>query len=130
MLDREARAPDARAVEPALGRHEVRAERQLYGASADALARLRRLPDKVDVVLVMGHNPGLQDLALALAAAGPTREQVAEEDPTAALATLEFDGGWPDLDPGGAQLVAFVRPRGLRRVKTTFPNSVALRHRG
>ena len=101
-------------IEPALGRHEVRAERQLYGASADALlARLRRLPDKVDKVLVIGHNPGLQELALVLAAEGPERERVGEKYPTAALATLEFDGGWHDLGPGGAQLVAFVRPRDL-----------------
>jgi len=102
-------------IEPALGRHEVRAERQLYGASADALlARLRRLPDKVDTVLVIGHNPGLQDLALALAAAGPARDQVAEKYPTAALATLELVGEhWRELGPGGAELVAFVRPRDL-----------------
>src|SRR4051812_42665146 len=94
-------------IEPALGRHEVRAERELYGASAEALlARLQRLPDKVDSVLVIGHNPGLQELALALAAAGETRDRVAEKFPTAALSTLEFDGGWHELGPGGAQLVA------------------------
>jgi phosphohistidine phosphatase len=101
-------------IERGLGRHEVRTERQLYGASADALlAGLRRLPDKFDSVLVIGHNPGLQELALALAAPGTERERVAEKYPTAALATLELAGGWPQLAPGAAELVAFVRPRDL-----------------
>jgi len=47
-------------IEPALGHTQVRVERELYGASAhDLLARLRRLPDDVGSVLVIGHNPGI-----------------------------------------------------------------------
>jgi phosphohistidine phosphatase len=104
-----------RRIEPALGRSEVRAERLLYGASADALLeRLRRLPDTVDSVLVIGHNPGLQELTLALADAGHARDRVAVKYPTAALVTLEFAGEhWRELEPGAAELVAFVRPRDL-----------------
>jgi phosphohistidine phosphatase len=102
-------------IEPALGRQEVKVERALYGASADALiARLRRLPAKCSSVLVIGHNPGLEALVLELARPGPKRDAVAVKFPTAALATLELDiDGWPELGSGGAELTAFVRPRDL-----------------
>jgi hypothetical protein len=55
-----------------LGRAPVRMEHKLYGASArDLLARLRRLPDDVGSVLVIGHNPGMHKLALELAGPAP-----------------------------------------------------------
>jgi phosphohistidine phosphatase len=102
-------------IEPALGRQEVKVERALYGASADALiTRLRRLPAKCDSVLLIGHNPGLQDLVLTLSLAGPERDAVAVKFPTAALATLEAPiDGWRELKPGATELSAFVRPRDL-----------------
>jgi phosphohistidine phosphatase len=102
-------------IEPALGRQEVKVERALYGAGADALiARLRRLPAKCDSVLLIGHNPGLQELVLALALPGPERDAVAVKFPTAALATLEAPiDGWDELEAGAAELSAFVRPRDL-----------------
>jgi phosphohistidine phosphatase len=59
-------------IEPALGRAPVRVERELYGASArELLARLRRLPDDVGSVLVIGHNPGMHELAVELAGSVP-----------------------------------------------------------
>src|SRR5690348_13288349 len=58
-------------VRPALGSPKVSLEDELYGASAGGLgARLRRVPDDVESVLLVGHNPGLQDLVLELASAG------------------------------------------------------------
>jgi phosphohistidine phosphatase len=52
-------------IEPALGGVPVRVERELYGASArELLARLRRLPDDVGSVLVIGHNPGMHELGV------------------------------------------------------------------
>jgi phosphohistidine phosphatase len=71
-------------------------------------------------MMIIGHNPGLQDLTLALAAspdggtaAGLTRRAVAKF-PTAAIAVLAFAGAWSRLGPGGAQLIAFVTPSDLR----------------
>jgi phosphohistidine phosphatase len=102
-------------IEPAVGRRSVHVEDGLYGAGAAALLeRLHAVPDPVGSVMVIGHNPGLQDLILGLAQPGPLRDEVAAKYPTAALATLAADVvSWPDLRPGGAQLVAFVRPRDL-----------------
>jgi phosphohistidine phosphatase len=99
-------------IEPALGRAPVRVEGELYGATAgELLARLRRLPDDVRSVLVIGHNPGMHELALELAGPEPELEG---KFPTAALATLTFDGSaWGELGPGAAELVELTRPRDL-----------------
>src|SRR3954468_4812977 len=102
-------------TEPALGRRKVRVERELYGAEAGALLeRLHAVPDSVGSVMLIGHNPGLQDLVMDLARSGRARSDVAAKYPTAALATLDFAGRrWSELRPGEADLVAFVRPRDL-----------------
>jgi phosphohistidine phosphatase len=100
-------------IEPALGRGAVKVERQLYGAGAeDLLARLRRLPDDVESVLVIGHNPGLEELARDLAGSGS--DALGAKYPTGALATLELAvESWRALDRGGGELIGFVRPRDL-----------------
>jgi phosphohistidine phosphatase len=100
-------------IEPALGRGAVKVERQLYASSATALmARLRRLPGSVDSVLIIGHNPGVQELTLALAASPPA--SLGAKYPTGALATLELRiDSWGTLDVGCGELIGFVRPRDL-----------------
>jgi phosphohistidine phosphatase len=101
-------------IEPALGVRAVRVDRGLYGAGEDALlARLRELPADAGAVLVIGHNPGLQRLAVVLARPAPAVLELEAKFPTAALATLTVPGDWRALDPGTAELVAFVRPRDL-----------------
>ena len=86
-------------------------EPELYGADvSDLLALLRRVPERVPSVMLIGHNPGMQMLALALA---DELGAIAEKFPTGALATLEFEGAWSELGPGRGRLVDFVRPRDL-----------------
>jgi phosphohistidine phosphatase len=95
---------------------EVRIEDELYGASADELlAVLRDLPDELDSVMLIGHNPGIEDLTIRLAGEGEELVRVRDKFPTAALATLELDTSWRGLAPGGAELVAFVKPKELSR---------------
>ena len=79
------------------------------------MERLRGVPDEVDAVLAIAHNPGIGDIAVGLAGTGDadTLERVQAKYPTGGRATLMFDGrcvllGWP-----GAQLVEFVEPRDL-----------------
>jgi phosphohistidine phosphatase len=99
---------------PALPGAEVSIERGLYGASADdLLSRLRRVPDAVGSVMLIGHQPAIQELVLDLAGDGADLNRVRVKFPTAALATLLFAGGWSELEPGGAELVAYVRPKEL-----------------
>lgn len=93
---------------------EVGFDDELYGAAAgELLGALNRIDDAVGSAMVIGHNPGLQDLALELARSGVEIPAMRSKFPTAALATLEFDGSWGDLAPGGAELTAFVRPKEL-----------------
>jgi phosphohistidine phosphatase len=102
-------------IGPALGAAPVRYESELYGASASALLeRVRSLPDDVASVMLIGHNPAIEELALALARASPRRRDLEVKFPTGALATLLAPvPAWGSLDHDTAELVAFVRPRDL-----------------
>ena len=91
-------------IEPALGRRSVKVERELYGAGVrQLLDRVRRVPSSVESVLLIGHNPGMQDLAAALTGFDG-------KFPTAALATIALPA-WDELED--AELVAFTKPRDL-----------------
>jgi phosphohistidine phosphatase len=103
----------AGAVGPAA---EVIVDDTLYGATAsDLLERIRRVRADRATLLVVGHNPGLEDLALGLARRSSDRKLVRALEtkfPTAALAVLEADA-WPDLTWRSATLVDFVTPKSL-----------------
>jgi phosphohistidine phosphatase len=102
-------------VRPALSRSTVMLEEELYAASCDELlARTRLVPGTVPSVMLIGHNPGLEQLALALASAGDELERLAAKFPTAALATLAVANSWSRLAPGDATLEAYVVPKQLR----------------
>lgn len=91
-------------------------ERGLYMASAKALCRrLQRLPDRVGSVLVIGHNPGLEEAAQALAdGTGEPLERLQTKFPTAALARLDLDiADWTQLQPGTGRLSLFMTPAEL-----------------
>lgn len=96
---------------------ETRTEESLYDAAApDLLARLQTLPDHVTSVLVVGHNPSLQELGVLLAASGRRLERLRRKFPTATLATLTADvDRWRELGPEAAELTGFTRPKDLRK---------------
>jgi phosphohistidine phosphatase len=102
---------------------DVRIEDNLYAASAATLLEvLHELPDEVGSVMLIAHNPGVQDLASSLAGGGPGIERVKSKFPTAALATLELDGSWHELAPGDAELVTFVKLKELMRRSRRLPS--------
>ncbi len=87
---------------------EVAFENRLYTFDEEELLeRARELDDHLGSVLMVGHNPAMEMLLLDL-----TGEDVGKF-PTAALATLAFDGSWRTLAAGGARLESFIRPREL-----------------
>ena len=102
-------------VLPGLGGNpRVEIEEELYGAgAAELVARLNRVEESVAAVMLIGHNPGLELLALSLAATGERLDELRAKFPTGALATLAVPGSWAELAPGGAELTAFVIPREL-----------------
>ena len=97
-----------------LGDPEVSYEEGLYHAWADSLAeRIAALDPALDRVLLVGHNPGLQELALLLSSPSPTRDRIAAKLPTGALVRLELDGSWQSIETQPAELTALVVPREL-----------------
>ena len=89
-------------------------ERGVYeGTAAGLLALIRDAPAAVGTLLIIGHNPTMEELGLMLAAASPggALERMRVKFPTAAIAVLEFGGTWRALSQGGARLTAFVTPR-------------------
>ena len=102
-------------VRPALDAATVSLEPELYAASADTLLeRLHAVPGEVASVMLIGHNPGLEDLARFLASGGPELGRLETKFPTAALATLTFPAAtWQRLVEADALLAAYVVPKEL-----------------
>jgi phosphohistidine phosphatase len=105
-------------IAQALSDTVVEVEEELYGASALALLdRIQRLPPTTDSVLVIGHNPGFEELAeLLLGPAGhdPTVLRMREKYPTGAVASFQAPSEWTEVGPGSCTLRCFVRPRDMR----------------
>ncbi len=90
---------------------------QLYLADArQILGVLQDVPETVRGVLLIGHNPGLHELASRLARGATTdvARRLAGKFPTAALAEFSVAGPWHELQPGSAHLVRFLTPAELR----------------
>lgn len=87
---------------------EVRFDETVYGASPPELMRLiRQSPDGVSCVLLVGHNPGFEDLVGRLSGSH-------ERMPTAALACIEFQSEhWEDVSDGEGKLAWLLTPRQL-----------------
>ena len=92
-------------------------DRRLYLASTSMLLDLiHTLPEDADRVLIIGHNPGLAELALLLTAddaEATLRREVAIKYPTATVAELQIGSAWSGVLPGTATLTRFIRPRDL-----------------
>jgi phosphohistidine phosphatase len=96
---------------------KVASDRRVYEADADRLlALVREAPGAAHSLLLVGHNPGLGDLASSLIAAGDveTRQRLIEKFPTAGLAVIDFAvDDWTKLHRRGGRLDRFVVPRTL-----------------
>ncbi len=106
-------------VEPASGlSFEPQWDRKIYLASSVTLMDvLRGANADADHVLMVGHNPGLEDLIFDLVpddGSSEARNAVEEKYPTAALAELSLDiAQWTDIGDNCATLGRFTRPRDL-----------------
>ncbi len=93
-------------------------DRRIYLASSATLIDLLREQDsKYQSILMVGHNPGMEDLALELSSeepVNPLREILWEKFPTSALAEIAVEiDDWADLAERSGQLTRFIRPRDL-----------------
>ena len=81
----------------------------LYLADSHALlGHLRGVPAETRCLLLIGHNPGLEELVRALA--GSANAAVQSGLPAAGLAIFQVSGAWTDLSQASARLSAFVTP--------------------
>ncbi len=83
----------------------VRHEERLYAASTDdVLAVVRMLPDECDTVMLVGHNPSMEEVTFELCGKSPVY-------PTAALGTVELAvDTWSEVAPGVGTLESFYSP--------------------
>ena len=91
----------------------VTEEPAIYNADVDTLLEcVRLLPEAADCVLLVGHNPGFEQLAALLAAPGSDVPEL----PTAGLAHLEFDiRRWTEVRPHTGRLRGVHTPKGLEQ---------------
>jgi phosphohistidine phosphatase len=94
-------------------------QEDMYLAGSGRLLRiLRATPETVETLMLVGHNPGMHDVALALVEGegGRAHRRLESKFPTTAAAVLEFDvERWQDVGPGLGTLLHFIRPKDLRR---------------
>jgi phosphohistidine phosphatase len=88
---------------------EVAVEEQLYNADVSTLlARLRLVPPELGCVLLVGHNPGLEELVRTLTQ--PASSVAPSGLPAGALALFEVDMPWPELGRAGGRLLELLLP--------------------
>ncbi|HEX5181824.1 MAG TPA: histidine phosphatase family protein [Allosphingosinicella sp.] len=121
-FDRVVASPARRVVETieevasSFGPLEPEQDPRIYLASvATLLALVRETPDSVAHLLLVGHNSGIEELALLLAGRdGPLRAEVEIKYPTGSLAEIALPAShWRDVDAGQGMIVRFIRPRDL-----------------
>lgn len=105
-------------VEPALAvRCASRTVPSIYEAEPSAiLTAIREAPEESDALLVIGHNPGFEDLAALLAQDGDADAlaRMKTKYPTAGLAVIVFEGEtWANVAAGAGRLESFVTPKTL-----------------
>ena len=89
-------------------------EARIYEATSETLAEIaRELPEAATTAVLVGHNPGIEDLARRIARGGDPEAlaRLRLKYPTSGIAVLQSSGSWADL-ASAADLVAFAVPRG------------------
>jgi phosphohistidine phosphatase len=93
----------------------VTENRRIYEAATGGLIEIvRNAPEDADRLLIVGHNPGFQELVVALSEPSSLREEAEQKFPTGALAEIRFSiARWSELAPGTGQLEDLIKPRDL-----------------
>lgn len=89
----------------------IRTNKKIYLAElSDLLEVLSEIPGRAEQVMLVGHNPGMDELLEYLV--GPVQDRTDDGKlmTTSALAQLKMPEKWDHLQPNCAELVALVRP--------------------
>ncbi|MGF3027336.1 SixA phosphatase family protein [Methylobacterium aquaticum] len=102
-------------VKPALGAVADETVPQIYEAPVSRLLDVvQAIPDEAATVLMIGHNPGFQDLARLLSKPGEARRALSKKYPTAAIAVIDVSAeSWAKVEAGEGTVERFVTPKSL-----------------
>lgn len=96
---------------------EITVTRRLYEADGEGyLKAIRTAGGTAETLLLVGHNPAMEDVAAILAVAGEAMAlaEMQSKFPTCGLAVIDFDGPrWSDAGPGAGRLTGFHTPANL-----------------
>jgi phosphohistidine phosphatase len=102
-------------LQPSLGEVVHQNDGRIYEAPASRLLTvLQEVKPDVHTLLMIGHNPGCEDLARLLAGEGDQDaiERLNQKYPTAGLAVIDFSQGqWREVGRGAGRLERFVTPK-------------------
>jgi phosphohistidine phosphatase len=97
-----------------LNSDQIQFNKDLYLADRATLLRvLQTVPDNTESVLLVAHNPGLDDLVEWLAPEPPALSASGKLMTTAAIAMFEIPGAWSKLQRGATALTQLLRPKEL-----------------
>ena len=101
------------------GKPEIRMIDGLYnfGDGSGLLQIIQQEGGSSTGLMVVGHNPSMEYLAVSLAGQGSSEDltSMAKKYPTAALAVITFNAErWADISPGTGSLVSFTKPKTLQ----------------
>lgn len=110
-------AETATAFAQGYGKLEQQYEPAIYNAPAERLMEIvRNADDRAARLLIVGHNPGFQDLIVRLAGDGPSEhvDQIVDGFPTAGLAAVELPAErWCETSERSGRIVELILPRDL-----------------
>ena len=115
-------SPAARAMQTAelscdamgIKNNEIYGRKHIYLATPEELLYvLKDCPEQAERVMLVGHNPGLEELLYFLVSGALTIPEDGKIMPTATLAILEIPDTWSQLGGGSAELEFLLRPREL-----------------
>jgi phosphohistidine phosphatase len=104
-------------VQPLVGEIEMRRDGRIYEAPAGRLLEIvREVEPEIGTLLLIGHNPGFEELAKLLIGEGDMDSilRLGQKYPTAGLAVIDFElVSWGEVKPKAGRLERFVTPKSL-----------------
>lgn len=101
--------------EAALDKDLIDWREDLYLAPLESLLRMvRKLPADSNTTMLVGHNPGLEELVAYLSASPPEMTDNGKLFTTANLAIIEFERPWKQIKAHSGILLHLIRPKELR----------------
>lgn len=107
-------------LEDFMGRLPAQSDKRLYAADWwDLLDVIHGVDDEIEILMLVGHSPGLEDMVREVATDGPPEDlaRMRAKFPTAAIAVIRSASRWADWGAGSGVLDRFIVPRAKKHDK-------------